>query len=210
MQSMYDKYYWQNDKVRLRAVRPDEGVELLDSEAWTMASEEVVLPFREGNTKAGENKFPIPAFSIENLEGEYVGIIHFNEIDERHGTFELGMMLVRKFRNKGYGKSAMKLLLEYAFNERRLNKCNADCIDCNVASVSLIKSLGFKQEGEIRESIFLGGVFRNRLLFGMTVKEYREIQAQEEIEFGLQKNNYRRCRPQKPLGRLCALTQRGR
>ena len=153
----------------------DNFTEKLDSEAWSLASQEMTLPpvkkFKpiDEEVRYDEDK---PAFSIENLDGEYVGHIQFNEINERHGTFEIGLSMWRNYRNKGYGKAAVKILLEYAFNERRLNKCNADCIDCNTASISLMKSLGFKQEGEIREDIFFNGAYHSRLLFGLTAEEY--------------------------------------
>ena len=186
MQDIYEKYYWQNDKVRLRAHRSDDKSdnylyeENLDSEMWALCSEEMVLPIAKKeirtNDEIAQNEKP-PTFAIENLSGDYIGIIRFNEIDERHGTFEIGLMLWRNYRNKGYGKAAMKIILEYAFNERRLNKCNTDCIDCNAASVYLMKSLGFKQEGNVREAIFFNGKFRNRLLFGLTANEYNSQRA---------------------------------
>ena len=72
----------------------------------------------------------------------------------------------------------MKILLEYAFNERRLNKFNADCIECNIASISLMKSLGCQQEGVIREAIFFNGKYHSRLLFGLTATEYASKRAE--------------------------------
>ena len=177
MQDIYDKYYWQNDKVRLRAMRPEDDnyAEKLDSESWAMAAEELALPpvkrevtdNTEADFKACQNESK-PVFSIENLNGDYVGHIQFNDIDERHGTCEIGVSIWCDFRNKGYGKAAVEIVLGYIFDERRLNKVNADCIDCNIASISLMKSLGFQQEGTIREAIFFHGKFHNRLIFGLT------------------------------------------
>jgi Acetyltransferases, including N-acetylases of ribosomal proteins len=181
MQDKYEKYYWQNDKVRLRANRDDdvssddERDGDLDSEMWALCSEEMVLPVAAKETRTVEeiahNEKP-PSFAIETLDGVYIGVIRFNDINERHGTFEVGLMLKGEHRNKGYGKAAMKIVLQYAFNERRLNKCNADCIDCNIASAALMKSLGFKQEGTVREAIFYGGKYHDRLIFGLTAAEY--------------------------------------
>ena len=181
MQDIYNKYYWQNDKVRIRAMLPEDDnfLEKLDSAAWSMASQEVTLPPVKKDmpsdseaVRYDENK---PSFSIENLDGDYIWHIQFNDINERHGTFEIGLSMWRNYRNKGYGKAAIQILLEYAFNERRLNKCNVDCIDCNVASISLVKSLGFQQEGSIREDIYFNGTYHSRLLFGLTAKEYNSL-----------------------------------
>lgn len=179
MKDIYEKYYWQNDKVRIRSIIPEDDnyIEKLDSEAWAMASEEMTLPPIKKDIKKIEPIEPqdkkLLAFSIENLDGDYIGHIQFNDINERHGTFEIGFFIWRNYRNKGYGKASVKILLDYAFNERRLNKCNADCIDCNIASISLMKSLGFQQEGIIRENIFYNGKFHNKLLFGLTANEYK-------------------------------------
>ena len=182
MQDKYDKYYWQNDKVRLRAMGSDDDnfAEKLDSESWAMAAEELVLPpvkreakeATEDDLKAWQDESK-PVFSIENLEGDYVGHIQFNDINERHGTCEIGVSIWRNYKNKGYGKAAVEIILGYIFNERRLNKVNADCIDCNIASISLMKSLGFQQEGTVREAIFYHGKFHSRLIFGLTANEYR-------------------------------------
>ena len=183
MQDIYEKYYWQNDKVRLRAVRPEDDsyAEKLDSEAWAMASQEMTLPpVKKERAAISEKEIDSETiqdgnrlfFSVENLEGDYIGHIQLVDINERHGTFELGISIWRNYRNKGYAKAAVKILLEYAFNEKRLNKCSVDCIDCNNASISLWKSLGFQQEGIVREEFFFNGAFHDRLLFGLTANEY--------------------------------------
>lgn len=61
-------------------------------------------------------------FSIQTLEGTTVGGLNLNSIDERHGTFSIGMQIYPQFRGKGYGTAAMRILMGYAFLERRLNK----------------------------------------------------------------------------------------
>ena len=114
-----------------------------------------------------------PAFSIETLAGEYVGHIHFNYINERHGTFSIGMINLANQRGKGYGEAAIRILFEYAFNERRLHKFNAYCLDVNAASVGLMKKLGCNLEGTVRDVVFMNGKYHNQLLFGMTEDEYR-------------------------------------
>ena len=183
MQNIYETYYWQNDKVRLRAMRleddhaEDYHIENLDSEAWTMAHQEVVLPIVKKDLGAkspdhAQNE-KAPAFSIENLDGEYVGHIHFNYINERHGTFSVGLIIWRKYRSKGYGKAALKILLDYAFNERRMNKFNGFCLDDNESSKKLMVSLGCIEEGKVREEVYIKGKFHDRLLFGLTASEYK-------------------------------------
>jgi RimJ/RimL family protein N-acetyltransferase len=177
MQNIYEMYYWQNSKIRIRAVRPDDSkqdhAEELDSEAWSMFHAEVVPP----NDPISHDP-KVPSFSIENLHGEYIGHIHFDSINERHGTFSIRVIIWRKFRGSGYGKAAMELLFDYAFNQRRLNKFNVSCLDTNVAAQKMFMALGCRQEGQIREEIYINGRFHDKLLFGLTANEYREYQSQ--------------------------------
>lgn len=179
--NVYANYYWQNDKVRLRLWLPEDAeysdlVEL-DSVGMALVHEEVPLPPAkpqiDENAESAKPNIAAPAFSIETLNGEYVGHIHFNYINERHGTFSIGMVNMREQRGKGYGEAAMKLLLDYAFNERRLHKFNGFCLDMNEASIRLMKKLGCVQEGTVRDVVFMNGKYRDQLLFGMTEDEYR-------------------------------------
>ncbi len=182
-QSTFQTYYWQNDKVRLRLWEPKDAsydyLNDLDSEAMALVQEEVCLPPKKTkvdvNGDSAEPNPAAPAFTIEDLAGNYVGHVHFNYINERHGTFSIGMILLRSQRGKGYGKAAMLLLLEYAFNERRLHKFNGFCYDGNAASARMMTSIGCKQEGVSRENVYMNGRYHDMLLFGMTEEEYRTL-----------------------------------
>lgn len=179
----YENYYWQNDRIRLRLGLPKDThysyLVDLDSAGMLLVQEEVPLPpvkqMIEENGESAQPNIAAPAFTIETLDGEYIGHIHFNYINERHGTFSIGMINYRNQRGKGYGEAAIRLLLEYAFNERRLHKFTAYCLDDNKASAALMKKLGCKQEGIVREVVFMNGKYHNQLLFGMTEDEYRAL-----------------------------------
>lgn len=67
------------------------------------------------------------------------------------------------------------ILLEYAFNERRLHKFDGFCYDDNIASVKMMEALGCKLEGISRECVFMNGRYHNRLLYGMTENGYRAV-----------------------------------
>ena len=181
----YESYYWQNDKVRLRSIEIDDWenhyYNSFDSAARRMLQYELELPptveenksamelFKDFNPKSNRIMF-----TIENLDGENVGAINLNSIDEKNGNFSIGMQIDRDHRAKGYGTAAMMLLLNYAFNERRLNKFNASVIDGNVGSATMLKKLGSLQEGVRRETIYTEGKFFNEILYGLTKKDFND------------------------------------
>jgi RimJ/RimL family protein N-acetyltransferase len=181
----YKDYYWQNDLVRLRAMKPEDWKEhyynCFDSKARRMLQYELELP-----PTIEKNKEDIESFSnfkpetkrlmftIENLEGTNVGAFNLNSIDERNGTFSIGIQVDRDHRGKGYGTAAMEILLDYAFNERRLNKFNVSVIEGNIGSATMLEKLGCIQEGIRREMIFTQGKYKDEILYGLTRSEFNQ------------------------------------
>lgn len=176
----YKNYYFQNEKIRLRLWEPRDAeydyVNDLDSHGMALVQEEVPLPGQRRMVDlSGDSAEPnasAPAFTITDLEDHYIGHIHFNYINERHGTFSLGVLITECQRGKGYGKAAMGLLIKYAFEERRLHKFEGYCLDDNVASANMMKAVGCILEGKSRECVFMNGKYHDRLIFGMTTEEY--------------------------------------
>ncbi len=178
----YSNYYFQNDKIRLRLWEPRDAesgyVDDLDSVCMSLVHEEIPLPGQRVNVdlsgNSAEPNYSAPAFTITDLDDNYLGHIHFNYINERHGTFSIGLLITAKQRNKGYGKAALELLIKYAFEERRLHKFEGYCLDENVASAKMMKAVGCKQEGVSRECVYMNGKYHDRLIFGLTSDEYFE------------------------------------
>ncbi len=181
----FDKYYWQNDLVRLRALTLEDWEtayqSYFDSQARFLLQEEMELPpvaatiqeefqkFANFNQETGRIMF-----TIETLDGIAVGGLNLNNINERSGTFSIGIQILVEHRNKGYGTSAMRILLKYAFLERRLNKFNSGCLEGNVESMAMHKKLGCVQEGIRRQMYYSNGRFIDGLLFGVTRDEFIE------------------------------------
>jgi len=181
----YDNYYWQNELVRLRASTfedwEDEYPNYFDSKARFLLQEEIELPPVTSDIQeqyrqfAGFNKETGRLmFTIETLDGIAVGALNLNSINERNGTFSIGIQVGTEYRGKGYGTAAMRILLKYAFLERRLNKFNVWCVEGNVASITMMKKLGCVQEGVRRQIIYSGGRYLDGILFGLTKDEFIE------------------------------------
>lgn len=68
-------------------------------------------------------------------------------------------------QGKGYMKEALKLTLQYAFNEIQLHRIEASTLVDNVKSQGVLKSLGFKELGLNKEYLFIDGKWRDHLTF---------------------------------------------
>lgn len=113
-------------------------------------------------------------FTIVNMDGENVGGVNLNSIDERNGTFSIGIQIDRDHRGKGYGTRAVRILLNYAFFERRLNKFNDSVLEGNEPSAAMMRKLGCIQEGVRRQVIYTDGKYQDLILFGLTKDEFVE------------------------------------
>jgi len=179
----YSHYYWQGEKIRLRALTTDDAGSRFAGSLDSITREEfnigIELPTtvelqKEWLEKRGGCKEvnDMIIFAIENHEQEYVGIVTIHSMDERHGKFGFSMLIDRPHRRQGYAEEAVRLMLKYGFMERRFQKCNSACVSYNSASVQLHKKLGFVEEGRLRRDSFYNGEYHDELLFGMTLDEY--------------------------------------
>ncbi|MDR6716678.1 GNAT family protein [Paenibacillus sp. 2003] len=181
----YSQYFWQDDKVRLRALREEDWEDhyynRFDTTARRLLECAVELPpthveaknFTENFSDFSLTKGRI-MFTIVNMDGENVGGVNLNSIDERNGTFSIGIQIDRDHRGKGYGTRAVRILLKYAFFERRLNKFNDSVLEGNEPSAAMMRKLGCIQEGVRRQVIYTDGKYQDLILFGLTKDEFME------------------------------------
>ncbi len=95
-------------------------------------------------------------------------------------------------RGKGVGIATEFLLLCHVFEELKLNKLYAEVLVSNVPVVTLYKSMGFKEEGLLRQHIFKGGKPEDVVTMGILQEEWATIKPQ--IEERLREAQSRRAR----------------
>ncbi|GIP27230.1 hypothetical protein J23TS9_23600 [Paenibacillus sp. J23TS9] len=187
----YTHYFWQDEVLRLRSIQAEdwEGhyYNRFDTPARRLLECAVELPptiteakkFAESYSDFDSGNGRI-MFTIESLQGENIGGINLNSIDERNGTFSIGIQVDQDFRGQGYGTRAVRILLRYAFFERRLHKFNDCVLEGNEPSATMMKKLGCVQEGIRREVIYTDGQYHNLILFGLTKNEFIEHERLRE------------------------------
>ena len=165
--------------VRLRAIEESDWeshyYNRFDTPARRLLQSEVELPptiaeaedmiARFAGFKPGTGRL---MFTIATLDGQNVGALNLNSIDEKNGTFSIGMQIDRDHRGRGYGTAAMRILLRYAFFERRLNKYYGSVLEGNMASTTMLKKLGCMEEGRRRQMVYTDGRYHDEILFGLT------------------------------------------
>lgn len=97
------------------------------------------------------------AYVVSLLENDQmIGIIELNKRGESSDlllTREIGFVIDRKFRQQGFAKEAVKLMIEYGFNELKLREIWASTEKENQAPQDLLSKLEFKYMYEADQAL---------------------------------------------------------
>jgi ribosomal-protein-alanine N-acetyltransferase len=134
-----------------------------------LSEEEVVVRYRERRESRNLHDFAIRRESDNSL----VGRVTYFDMNPRNRSLEIGFLTAPEFRRKGYTFEAVRLLLKHLFEEMGMNKVMAQTGEYNKASIALLKKLGFKQDGRLRQHHEVDGELYDDLLFSILAEEFR-------------------------------------
>jgi RimJ/RimL family protein N-acetyltransferase len=104
-----------------------------------------------------------------------IGIVAIVNIHQRHRNGVVWVILGNKtYAGQGYTAQACSELLQYAYQERKLNSVNSYVVESNYNP--LIKVFGFHYYGRQRACHFVDGEFRDRLWYDLLSSEFRPLQ----------------------------------
>nr|WP_206076217.1 GNAT family protein [Marinitoga lauensis] len=76
--------------------------------------------------------------------------------------------------NNGYGTEAMKLLVNFIFDEMNINKVKLHVFSFNKRAIRSYEKVGFKVEGVLREQIFREGKYHDEIIMGILRREWQK------------------------------------
>ncbi len=173
--------FWQGERVRLRAVEPEDAAFFFGLQEDTERSR--LLDFLPPpSSLAGveawareqaQKELNGDAFQwVIEAAGEPVGSVVTHTVSPRSGTFSYALEVTRAHQRKGYAREAVVLVLRYYFGELRYQKAHVGVQENNAGSIALHRSLGFRHEGTQRRMVFQEGRYLDLLLFGLTADEF--------------------------------------
>jgi len=103
----------------------------------------------------------------------HIGNITLHYIDFQNRSAEIGILIGEKqCHGQGFGREAVELLIDHAFNRLNLHKITTGMVAENIASQKMFEALGFVREGLLRENFFLNGRYHDSLRLGMLASEW--------------------------------------
>ncbi|MGI8892576.1 MAG: GNAT family N-acetyltransferase [Bacteroidia bacterium] len=112
---------------------------------------------------------------IDKTDGEKetaIGCIDLFDLDPFHKRAGVGILIGEKEnRKKGYGKEALQLLTEYAFDKLDMHQLFANIAADNVSSLEMFKKCGFVMIGIKKEWLNVNGSWNDECLLQLIKPE---------------------------------------
>lgn len=183
-----DKYTFNNkvirktllegNKISLKVLTPEDAEQILE---YYIKNKEHLEPYEP----LREKEFYTIAFQRRTLVESYKQFLNGSAInfgiykkDKLIGKIRLSNIVEGAFKNcfvgysidkdeQGYGytKDALKLTVEYAFNDLNLHRVEASTLIDNVKSQKVLTSCGFNEIGLNKDYLYINGRWRDHITF---------------------------------------------
>ena len=108
---------------------------------------------------------------IFEVDDQALGFVSFRELDSG-ATADWGFYAAPD-APKGSGRELGRVALDHAFNDIKLHKVCAQALAYNERSIEFHQSLGFQQEGTLRDQHFDGEHYHHVICFGLLSHEWQ-------------------------------------
>jgi len=112
-------------------------------------------------------------FIIQKKDATRIGLA-YHRIYQPYGVMGIGCFLLPSEREKGYGREATQLLVDYLFLSRDIVRIQATTNVSNKAAQRALEKLGFKTEGTCRKLKLVRGVWTDFYLLSILREEWKE------------------------------------
>lgn len=102
---------------------------------------------------------------IENEGGKTIGIVDLFDFSPQHQRAELGIVIKREFRGKGYASLVIRKMREYAKKVLHLHQIYAIVPQDNINCIKMLKQSDFQYVTTIKEWLSDGEEYRHAEFF---------------------------------------------
>jgi RimJ/RimL family protein N-acetyltransferase len=114
-------------------------------------------------------------FAIE-ADGTVIGNCGLRDFSETDRTCELGISIGDKaYWGKGYGRDAVRLLVDYAFRYRNMRKVFLRVWGNNERGIRAYRAVGFVEEGRLRRHVWSDGQYVDLVYMGILRDEWNAV-----------------------------------
>lgn len=112
-------------------------------------------------------------YEIHLRSGKLIGVAYLADLDTSHRRCMLGVTLGdRSEWGKGYGREVVQTLLQHSFETLGLHRVTSHAFGFNAAWHGLLQSMGFRQEGCLRDYLYRDGQYWNKAQYALLDHEF--------------------------------------
>jgi len=162
-------------KINLRALEPEDLQFLFDTENDTSFWEvsDTQTPFSKFVLKQYLENAHLDIFEAKQLRliieektnNQPAGIIDLFDFNPQHKRAGIGILIHKKYQEKGFASEALKLLINYCFTHLQLHQLFANITSDNTKSIALFKKHNFVKVGVKKDWIFSNSTFKDEILY---------------------------------------------
>ncbi|MFI5275077.1 MAG: GNAT family N-acetyltransferase [Ktedonobacterales bacterium] len=140
-------------------------------EPWSLAAEE--KDFDKHVEDEDKSYFAIEA------DGKVIGTTELHRWrNRRAGTAGVGVGIYdRDYLGKGYGRDAIAVLLDWAFRIQNFRRIWLETLARNERAIRCYRSLGFQEEGRLRQHEYSDGAYDDVICMGLLRDEWESRRA---------------------------------
>lgn len=94
-------------------------------------------------------------------------------VNETHKKGELAYWVGKEYWGNGYATEAAKEVVRYGFEDLNLNRVWAKAMSKNPASIKVMKNIGMRKEGVLKQDMIKSGVFVDSDMYGLVKSDYK-------------------------------------
>ena len=137
---------------------------LLGDDFYTLDHHKKILEFEYKNIMS-LNMVRYWLFDANN-SSTIIGTVSLrNIIRPIYSCCTIGYKMDRDYMNKGLMTEALNCVIPHAISELGLHRFEALVLPDNAPSISLLKKIGFQQEGLLRDKILIGDTRKDHLMY---------------------------------------------
>lgn len=135
----------------------------------TRAQAQAIIDFYTEPKDTSYNRWVL----VLKSEARPIGTCGYHKWMKQHRRAEIGYDLAKSSWHKGLMKEALEAVIRFGFTQMSLNRIGAIVHPKNVASVKLLKRLGFQKEGLLKDLYLKDGGFHDHWLLALLQRDWQ-------------------------------------